>query len=159
LRQAVEFDPTLGAEVAWLLVELGREYTYKGAYDEALAALRQAVESDPQVESAQVSDLALAYNTLCWRGSIDGWAGTMLPACEQAVELEPDNGGYRDSRGLARALTGDYEGAIEDFQFYVEWGQDKRPEEMLDKRRDWIQELEAGLNPFDPATLEALRYE
>jgi tetratricopeptide (TPR) repeat protein len=58
LRQAVEFDPTLGAEVAWLLVELGREYTYEGAYDEALAALRQAVELDPTLELDPEAEVA-----------------------------------------------------------------------------------------------------
>ncbi|MBM3235373.1 hypothetical protein FJZ31_03630 [Candidatus Poribacteria bacterium] len=59
-------------------------------------------------------------------------------ACERAVTLEPENGDYRASRGLAQALTGDYAGAVEDFQFYVEWGQDKLPKELLSNRQDWI---------------------
>lgn len=159
LRQAVGLDSTLEAEVAWLLVELGQECAYAREYDQALTALHEAVEFDPQIESSRASDLAHPYNQVCWQGGLDAQAETVLPACERAVELEPDNGGYRDSRGLARALTGDYAGAIEDFQFYVKWGQDIRPQEMLDKRRDWIQQLEAGKNPFDEATLEALRYE
>ncbi len=112
-----------------------------------------------QQRNAARSDLARAYNLMCRWGSLEGQAERVLPECERAVELEPDNGSYRDSRGLARALTGDYAGAIEDFQFYVEWGQNKQPKERLDKRRDWIWELEAGRNPFDEATLEALRYE
>ncbi|GAK60046.1 hypothetical protein U27_07033 [Candidatus Vecturithrix granuli] len=31
------------------------------------------------------------------------------------------NGGIRDNPGLSRALTGDIEEVIEDFQFFVEW--------------------------------------
>ena len=64
--------------------------------------------------------------------------------------------GFRDSRGLARALTGDYAGAIEDFEYYVEHsGNDT----SVAKREAWIAELEAGRNPFDDETLETLRYE
>jgi tetratricopeptide (TPR) repeat protein len=163
LRQAIRLDPTLEldpeAEVAGVLVEQGRAYAYGGEYDRALDTLRQAVKLDPAIELSRTSYLAQTYNVVCWLGSLDGLAETVLPACERAVELEPDDGGYRDSRGLARALTGDYAGAIEDFQFFVEWGRGQRSKEMLDKRRDWIQRLEADRNPFDEATLEALRYE
>lgn len=148
-----------GCETHELLC-LGQAIADGGEYEKALGALRLAVELDPQVELILASDLAQAYNAVCWWGSLDGQAETVLPVCERAVELKPDNGSYRDNRGLARALTGDYRGAIEDFQFYVDWGeQAERPEEMLNKRRDWIQQLEAGQNPFDEATLEALRYE
>jgi regulator of sirC expression with transglutaminase-like and TPR domain len=38
-----------------------------------------------------------------------------MDACERAVALAPDDGQIRDSRGLARAMTGNIEGAIEDF--------------------------------------------
>ncbi|NIN97300.1 MAG: hypothetical protein GTN93_19500, partial [Anaerolineae bacterium] len=61
-----------------------------------------------QQRNAARSDLARAYNLVCLWGSLDDQAERVLPECEQAVELEPDNGSYRDSRGLARALTGDY---------------------------------------------------
>jgi hypothetical protein len=80
-------------------------------------------------------------------------------ACENAVALEPLNVRFRDTRGLARALTENYPGAIEDFQVYVRWGswgKDEQPEEALRKRQNWIQELEAGRSPFDEATLQAL---
>jgi hypothetical protein len=74
--------------------------------------------------------------------------------------LEPNHGGIRDSRGLARALTGDYAGAIEDFKFFVEWS--KKPGSFAPNvpwREAWIAELETGRNPFDKVTLEALRNE
>jgi regulator of sirC expression with transglutaminase-like and TPR domain len=83
----------------------------------------------------------------------------MNPPAVQAVELEPGNGAYYNHRGLTRALTGDYDGAIEDFEFYLEWGQSEQPQERLDKHQEWIEQLGAGENPFDQATLEELRGE
>ena len=55
-----------------------------------------------------------------------------MAACEQAVELEPDHGGYRDSHGLARALTGDYPGAIVDFGTVSRMGAEKWPSRRTD---------------------------
>jgi len=60
-----------------------------------------------------------ANNSMCWFGSLSGFAAQVMPACERAglsgaVEHAWQN--WRDSRGVARAITGDYAGAIEDFQ-------------------------------------------
>ena len=77
-----------------------------------------------------------------------------MTACEQAVALAPDNGDIRDSRGLARALTGDVAGAIADFQTYVAWTSD---EQLRAQRQGWIEALRRGENPFTPEVLEALR--
>ena len=59
-----------------------------------------------------------------------------------------------DSRGLARALTGDIEGAIIDFQVYVEWTSNK---EEKTQRQEWIKALQAGENPFTDELLKELR--
>jgi hypothetical protein len=84
-----------------------------------------------------------------------------MDACRQAVELAPQAGYIRDSRGLAHALTGDYKRAIIDFKFFVEWStkQDQYPELYRLKREYWITELEAGRNPFTEAALKELRNE
>jgi hypothetical protein len=84
----------------------------------------------------------------------------VLPACEHAVRLAGDEGlaSFCESRGLARALTGDYAGAIEDLGFYVQWAQENDvSEEVIAERQAWIAELEARRNPFDEQTLESLR--
>jgi hypothetical protein len=67
----------------------------------------------------------------------------------------------RDARGLARALTGDTLGAITDLQFAVEQWQEARVYDSKDgaQREIWISYLEEGLDPFDEATLRALRSE
>jgi tetratricopeptide (TPR) repeat protein len=97
-------------------------------------------------------------NNICWFASLWNMANQAMFACELAVELEPERGGIRDSRGLARALTGDFEGAIEDFQYYIAWGTTNREGRAdLDLRRAWIEALQQGINPFDEATLNALR--
>ena len=90
-------------------------------------------------------------------GSTHSRARDVLFAGERAVEMEPRNGFYQDTRGLARALTGDTAGAIEDFRAFLEWGRGQMTEELLARRETWIRELEAGRDPFDPETLEQLR--
>ncbi|MGD1714326.1 hypothetical protein [Hydrocoleum sp. CS-953] len=75
-------------------------------------------------------------------------------ACEKAVALSPKDGNIFDSRRLARALTGDIEGAIADFQFYLEWTDD---EEKKAQRQEWIKALQAGEKPFTEELLESLR--
>jgi hypothetical protein len=61
---------------------------------------------------------------------------------------------------LARALTGDIQGAIEDFQFASAWWDTNSPEApWAERERDWALELEAGQNPFTEELLEALRDE
>ncbi len=80
----------------------------------------------------------------------------VLPACEQAVELEPDNVARRDSRGLCRALVGEFKGAIEDFRFFVEKGGGTDYEDLMAQRKEWIQALEEGENPFSDELLKEL---
>ena len=75
-------------------------------------------------------------------------------ACEKAVALEPENGWFRDRRGLARALTGDIPGAIEDFQAFVDWSD---YEEQGLKRQRWIDALRADEKPFTPEVIESLK--
>ncbi|MFB2836605.1 hypothetical protein [Floridanema evergladense] len=66
---------------------------------------------------SQVSDVD--WNSLCWLGYLQRYASDVMFAGEKAVELEPNEGDWRDSRGLARALTGDVKDAIEDFQIFI----------------------------------------
>ena len=97
-------------------------------------------------------------NKICWSGSLSGVASRVLPYCEQAVTLDPDSAYIHDSRGLARALTGDYAGAIQDFQFFVDHRMDQEfDENRVQQRQRWIVDLKAGRKPFTPETLEELK--
>jgi regulator of sirC expression with transglutaminase-like and TPR domain len=74
-------------------------------------------------------------------------------ACEKAVALTPDDGNFRNSRGLARALTGNTKGAIEDFQAFIASTDDK---EDKSQRQRWVNALRAGKNPFTPEEIKSL---
>ena len=160
-QQAFELDPNLALDpekearrlAASALVEKGQELAEQGAIREALAAFEAAQASDSNLEIA-----AASWNSLYWDGSLAGFATDVMAAYERAVALEPDHGGIRDSRGVARALTEDYPGAISDFQQYLEWGpKNGQSEEQIRQRRDWIRMLQANQNPFNKELLKLLR--
>ncbi len=148
-NKAIELDPGYGLAYS----NRGAVYFYQGEGELAIASYTQAIDNDSD-------NTAHHYNSMCWNGSLGGFVAQVFEACQQAVELAPDNGVFRDSRGLARALTGDYTGAIEDFEVFVEWTKENGQYERYGlKREAWIAELKAGRNPFDGATLEELRKE
>jgi WD40 repeat protein/energy-coupling factor transporter ATP-binding protein EcfA2 len=101
------------------------------------------------------------FNALCWERSLAGMAKMVLPFCERAVALAPSRADFRDSRGLSRALTGDYPGAIDDFTYFAKWkkkNSEGDSSESWKQREDWIAELEKGESPFDPKTLADFSY-
>jgi WD40 repeat protein len=101
----------------------------------------------------------LADNQLCWWGSLSGFAGQVMPACEADIALAPpaDRDYWRDTRGGARALTGDYAGAIEDFQAFVDRTKgNAQYDTMRTQREGWIATLKTGKSPFDKQTLDSL---
>jgi hypothetical protein len=75
------------------------------------------------------------------------------------VTLDSDTGQYKDARAIARAQTGDLVGATQDLRAFIEWAKtdDKDGQALIPKRRQWLEALTQGHNPFDAATLEALR--
>ncbi|NET59714.1 MAG: hypothetical protein F6K47_27260 [Symploca sp. SIO2E6] len=130
-------------------VREGQDLAREGKIKEAIATYKEAQKLDLNLKIS-----ADDWNSLCWNGSLHGHVADVMFACEKAVELEPDNGNVRDSRGLARALTGNREGAIEDFQAFIDWSDSSKEEKS--QRQDWIDNLRAGKNPFTPEVLEEL---
>ncbi|MBL8160978.1 MAG: hypothetical protein JNJ61_03265 [Anaerolineae bacterium] len=131
--------------------------------DEAEAAAATGDDSARSLYARAVEQVSVTHdpglnNTVCWFGSLYGYADVVLSACERAVSLAPLNGSFVDSRGLARALTGDIEGAISDFQYYADWSQVYGFFEPSGAQRaEWVVQLTAGENPFnDPALIEEL---
>ncbi|MFK5968956.1 MAG: hypothetical protein QM487_02390 [Candidatus Marithrix sp.] len=61
---------------------------------------------------------------------------------------------FMDSRALARALTGNIQGAIEDYEFIVQNASDT---ECKSKRQSWLDSLQKGENPFTEEVLKGLR--
>lgn len=93
------------------------------------------------------------WSSLCWYGSLYRNAASVMNACNKIVELQPENESYRDSRGLARALIGDFKGAISDFEFYIKHA---KLQHKLVLREQWLNQLHEGTNPFTEAVIQRL---
>ncbi|NMF60479.1 pentapeptide repeat-containing protein [Pseudanabaena yagii] len=134
---------------AAVLLGNGSDLVVSGNVDGAIAAYSEAQTIDPKLEIS-----AFYWNRLGWFGSLHNRATDVLFACEKAVELEK-SAKHHNTRGLARALTGNLTGAIEDFEAAINSGELEG--EMLEKRQHWLEALKSGINPFTPEKLEALR--
>ncbi|WP_341531379.1 ribosome assembly protein 4 (plasmid) [Nostoc sp. UHCC 0302] len=145
LDYKLEIEPRTKA--ASILIDTGTSLVFKEKFKEALEAYNKAQAFDSKIEIS-----AENWNSLCWQGSLKRQANIVLPACNKAVALSPDNR-IQDSRGLARALTGDFEGAITDFEAYIVQADDK---DTKVQRQRWVKELRAGKNPFTDAELKKL---
>ena len=129
----------------------GKKLLNEGRIERAISAYQEAQELDPNLKIS-VRD----WHSLCWNGGLSSnYTDKVLDACEEALALEPQNGRIQDSRGLARARAGDFAGAIEDFNAYINLKD--RPEKLKNLRRRWIELLEQGENPFTEEVLENLR--
>jgi hypothetical protein len=99
----------------------------------------------------------LEYDKICRYGALWGLATThseVMLACQQAVALDPDNPYYAESRAIARAMIGDFDGAAADLRFYI------RRQGVDAERQEWLRMLRNGENPFASESLrERLRQE
>jgi len=97
----------------------------KSHHNQGLAHYKAGEPERALPEFAHAAKLAprdpFYWNSLCWYGCLAGHILDALNAGERAVKLGAGDANMRDSRGLARALNGDYKGAIEDFSFFVNW--------------------------------------
>lgn len=108
------------------------------------------------------SDHTGSLNNVCWFMSLGGRAAEGLPYCERALSIDPDYYLAYDSRGLAHALLGNQEKALEDFGKFLDWlgTQSSDTYDRYGPRRErWVETLSKGENPFDEAELLALRNE
>lgn len=71
-----------------------------------------------------------------------------MPACERIIALEPEHAAGLDSRGVARMLTGDLQGALADLRQTVALRDGEEAPELVAKRKAWIAALEVGDNPL-----------
>ena len=172
-RQAVTQDPTLdivpeaeaGRIYGEALTEQGNGLAEVGLTDEAISTYQRAVELNPALETDPEPKAQLCKWGALWRR-----AELVLETCEQAVTLSDGAPKIRDSRGVARSLTGDTAGAIEDFEAFVDLLKQQAVFDSASnkirtydtdgrQREEWIAALKAGKNPFDEEMLKALRSE
>jgi tetratricopeptide (TPR) repeat protein len=99
------------------------------------------------------------FNNLCWGYALTGRPEAGLPYCDQAIEIDP-TAAYIDSRGVARGLVGDLEGAAADFQAVLDQlapTTDVELREIRAERRIWLAILQMGESPFVPVVMDRLR--
>lgn len=127
----------------------------KGMYAIRQANMKQALIINVKLQVVDPKGLYSEkfWSSLCWYGSLYGNANSVMNACTKTVKLKPENESYRDSRGLARALTGDFKGAIADFEFYIKHAKLKH---KLVKRQQWLNQLREGVNPFTETVIQGL---
>jgi len=92
---------------------------------------------------------------VCLSGSLNGFSRIVMPSCDRAVEVAPEKPSTRTARGIARTLTGNYHGALVDFEFAVKSPDEERLIEVK-QLQAWIVELKKGHNPVDQQTLKKL---
>lgn len=163
-EQAIEFDPSLDFDpeekVTTDLITYGELSVYQNSVDEAITAYRNAQKIE---DKHQIS--INSWLILCWYGTLHGRAEDVMFACDQMVSLNPNDGNLREGRSVARALTGDFDGAIEDLTFFLSWASTDEAIQMgwtaeeIQLREEWLKTLEAGQNPIDEDTIFNLWYE
>ena len=161
-RKALAIDPSRHDELGKLETRAGSfprftniyDLILSGSYQEAALQLKEVFAANPSLKEAVDTDY---LNELCWFGSLNGHAVDVKETCELVGELAPENGAYLDSRGVNRGILGDYQGAIEDLEYAIEWFSENGYQHLVEEREDWVLKLKAGQNPFDNATLESLK--
>ena len=155
-RQAIQLDHDLAIDPersarysrAYGLTEQARGVVPQGQITAAIALLTQA-------EALKTSfRLDPYWDGLCVSGSVRRRAVEVMPFCEKAIASYPESGEYHNSRGIARAMTGDFTGAIEDLQVFINWSDE---DDRRAQRQRWIKQLQQGNNPFTPQELQKLR--
>ncbi|MEH2243681.1 hypothetical protein [Nostoc sp.] len=142
--EALKFDPKVEIPVdSWNT--LCRQASLQEGNGMELMIFRLPVFIEPALQS--LTSVSIYYY-------LQKQAADVLSACEQAVAFAPEDGNIRDSRGLARALTGNYQGAIEDFEAYIAQTDDK---DSKAQRQRWVKDLRAGKNPFRDAEIKKLQ--
>ncbi|MBS9772900.1 MAG: hypothetical protein J7F05_21310, partial [Trichodesmium erythraeum GBRTRLIN201] len=147
-----ETDPQLVANkiAASAKVKEGKKLAKEGKIEQTINLYNQAQKLDSDVE-IDVEN----WGELCLFGSLNNQDQDVMFACEKAVKLKPNDRKIRNYRGLARTLTGNYQGAIEDFQVLVDTTKD---EDEKAKVEGWIETLKKGENPFTSEVLKELEY-
>jgi hypothetical protein len=146
------FPPNQEGE-AWAAASIalmeGERLAMQGRVPEALSRFESA-----EIVAEILPIPAYSWNILCWTGSIWNYAEEVIGACDKAVAMGPDVAAFRDSRGIARALTGDLDGAIEDFEAFLAGPAPNTDRRM---REEWMNTLRRGDNPITPEVQRSLR--
>ncbi|WP_434685150.1 nSTAND1 domain-containing NTPase [Pseudanabaena minima] len=160
---SISLDPQ--TELNPYFIPKGEQLAKEGDIKGAIVTYNEAVKRNPNIKISGTS-----WNTLCWKGSIYNSASEVIFACNNAVNLEPDNLDIRQNRSIAKALIGDSNGAISEFEISLAKIYQENIEVMLSLRnrnyvvkysyadqQGWLEDLKQGKNPFTETKLEEWR--
>jgi peptidase M23-like protein len=143
--------PQMGSERNGALCRLmeGQYLLDERRVSEAVVAFSEARRMD-----ATITIPAWHWGTLCEIGSLWGVASEVMEACDRAVALEPNNGDWRRTRGLAWGMLGDRDGAAREIEHYVGW---EPRDDLREQYEAYLDLLRRGENPFTRDTVDELR--
>lgn len=159
-QRANELMPSMGIQVparaseiaARERIAVGLNLVRHGQIENANQALIEAKAINPNVEIH-----SYYYDVFCQYGSLWKQASAVLKQCDLAVDTSDNWPFYRRDRAIARAMTKNYNGAIDDLYAYLTWIKDgSQDEEQIRTVESWITALKEERNPFDLDTLRKL---
>jgi tetratricopeptide (TPR) repeat protein len=164
IDRSLPIDPVAEARklAAPGLIVAAEQLVQQGKITESIATFARAQTFDPALKVP-----AAAWNTMCWIGSLQGHATEVMDACEKAVRSNPEDGRFRTSRGLAKAMAQKGDESLTDFEAFLAWEESEQRTRMSLSRRQWLQSqklrhegwiaaLGAERNPFTPEELKML---
>ena len=164
LDGSISLNPEV--EVSPYFITKGKKLARNGDIKAAIVAYKQAVKNDRNIKIS-----ADSWNILCRYGSIYNSASQVIFACDNAVNLEPDNLHIRNRRTIARTLAGDTNGAISEIEFMLPkiyrqnieklllFKPKKYPSITYAAQQSRLDDLKEGKNPFTDEKLEEWRQE
>lgn len=142
---------------------------YKGYYNRGLTRIRAGGlagwTTDLTQTLAITPSYSPAFDVLCWGYVLAQQPTLALPYCDQSIALEEKLGPTRSgrvSRGIAYTEVGRYADALADFKIHQAWLKSLQPTTLYErlngrKVEQWLAAVQQQKNPFDAATLAALR--
>ncbi|MGD2026170.1 MAG: tetratricopeptide repeat protein [Anaerolineales bacterium] len=133
-------------------------YSKLGDFENAIKDLETAAQF-PYLDDPDIN--ASMYNNLCWYLAITDQPDRALPYCEQSVALFSEIANL-DSRAMVYGMLGRTEDAISDFEQVLEMGEDDEfgfYADLIEERKQWLEALKNGEDPFTPELLEKLQQE
>ena len=122
----------------------GNTYFRDGAYEQAAASYRSALQTDPQ-HAAALRGLANSHVQL-------GRYNEGIATIERAIRLEPANGGNYAIRGIILDRTGRHELAMADYQKSLELDPD------VAHGMPWLDRLLYNIQERPPTVADRLEY-
>ncbi|MEI2423182.1 caspase family protein [Arthrospira platensis SPKY2] len=155
-KEAITYNPNLNLdpdkEAKMLSIKAWTEWAdqqlKEGKYQGAIDSYKEAQKIDQNLVIS-----ARNWNRICWFGSLRGHAEVAIEACENAVKLNPDSAMYRGNLAISKAINGDTDGAVQDFDKFLNMTED---EELKSQVLYYIYDLENGNNPFTEAEVSRL---